>query len=83
MDTDAVPDLRKGGESKLLLKAEKEKIIGCAFAVLNEVGHGLHEKIYENSLAVMFKLNNVAFDQQRRFPVHFRGVEVGGGLFPT
>ncbi len=77
MDTDAVPDLRKGGESKLLLRAETEKIIGCAFAVLNEVGHGLHEKIYENSLAVMFKLNNVAFDQQRRFPVHFRGVEVG------
>jgi len=77
MDTDERPDLRRGGESKLFLKAETEKIIGFAFEVLNEVGHGLNEKIYENSLTVLFKLNNIAFDQQRRFPVFFRGVEVG------
>ena len=77
MDTDERPDLRRGGESKLLLKAETEKIIGFAFEVLNEVGHGLNEKIYENSLSVLFKLNNIGFDQQRRFPVFFRGVEVG------
>ena len=77
MDTDERPDLRRGGESKLLLKAETEKVIGFAFEVLNEVGHGLNEKIYENSLTVLFKLNNIVFDQQRRFPVVFRGVEVG------
>ena len=77
MDTDERPDLRRGGESKLILKAETGKIIGFAFEVLNEVGHGLNEKIYENSLTVLFKLNNIVFDQQRRFPVHFRGVEVG------
>ncbi len=61
----------------MLLKAETEKIIGFAFDVLNEVGHGLNEKIYENALAVLFKLNGIAFDQQRCFPVFFRGVEVG------
>ena len=77
MDTDERPDLHRGGESKLLFKAETEKIIGFAFEVLNEVGHGLNEKIYENSLTVLFKLNNIVFDQQRRFPVFFRGVEVG------
>jgi GxxExxY protein len=77
MDTDKRPDLWRGGESKLLLKAETEKIIGFAFEVLNELGHGLNEKIYENSLAVLFKLNKIAFDQQRRFSVSFRGVEVG------
>ena len=77
MDTDERPDLRRGGESKLLLKAETEKVIGFAFEVLNEVGHGLNGKIYENSLTVLFKLNNIVFDQQRRFPVFFRGVEVG------
>ena len=26
---------------------------------------------------VLFKQNDIAFDQQRRFPVFFRGVEVG------
>ena len=77
MDTDERPDLRCGGESKLLLKAETEKVIGFAFEVLNEVGHGLNEKIYENALTVLFKLNRIAFDQQRRFPVVFRGIQVG------
>ncbi len=77
MDTDERPDLRRGGEPAYILKAETEKIIGFAFEVLNEIGHGFHEKIYENALTVMFKLNGIAFDQQRRFPVLFRGVEVG------
>ncbi len=77
MHTDERPDLRRGGESKLILKAETEQIIGFAFEVLNEIGHGLNEKIYENSLVVLFKQNAIAFDQQRRFPVMFRGFQVG------
>ena len=77
MNTDTIADLRRGGESKLFLKAETEKIIGFSFDVLNEIGHGLNEKIYENSLVVLFKQNQITFDQQRRFPVLFRGVIVG------
>jgi GxxExxY protein len=77
MDAYEKPDLQRGGESKLILKAETEKIIGFAFDVVNELGHGLTEKIYENSLVVLFKQNRVAFDQQRQFPVLFRGVQVG------
>ncbi len=77
MDAYEKPDLQRGGESKLMLKAETEKVIGFAFDVLNEIGHGLHEKIYENSLVVVFKQNGIAFDQQHRFPVVFRSVQVG------
>ncbi|MEX1048680.1 MAG: GxxExxY protein [Akkermansiaceae bacterium] len=33
---------------------ETEKIIGCAFAVLNSLGHGFHEKPDEEALAVDF-----------------------------
>src|SRR5437667_11703519 len=77
MNMDQRPDLRCCEGTTLLLKPEREKIIGFAFEVLNEVGHGLNEKIYENSLVVMFKQNRLAFDQQRHFSVHFRGVEVG------
>ena len=72
-----MPDLRRGGPPKLILKDETERIIGFAFEVLNEIGHGLNEKIYENALTILFKLNGIVFDQQRRFPVMFRGVEVG------
>ena len=77
MNTDTYPDLKRGSDSKLILKEETQKIIGFAFEVLNEIGHGLNEKIYENALVVLFKQNGIAFDQQRRFPVFFRGVEVG------
>ena len=56
MNTDTKPDLRRGGESKLLLKGETEKILRFAFDVLNELGHGLNEKIYENALTVLLKL---------------------------
>jgi GxxExxY protein len=77
MNTDTYPDLKRGSNSKLIFKEETQKIIGFAFDILNEIGHGLNEKIYENSLTVLFKTNDIAFDQQRRFPVFFRGVEVG------
>jgi GxxExxY protein len=52
-------------------------IIGCAMEVLNELGAGLHEKPYENALIVEFGLKSIACDQQRSFPVNFKGVIVG------
>jgi GxxExxY protein len=63
--------------NKLLLKEEVFQIVGCAMEVLNEIGHGVNEKIYENSLAVEFKLRGVAFDQQRRYKVLYKGQHVG------
>ncbi len=77
MNTDTLPDLKHPENTKLLFKAETERIIGCAFEVLNEVGHGLHEKIYENALTVAFRLDGIPFDQQRRFSVLFRGEQIG------
>ncbi len=79
MNTDwvTVPDLHAGVISKLILKEETRRILGCAFDVLNEIGHGLHEKIYENALTVAFTIVKIPFEQQRRFPVLFRGQIVG------
>jgi GxxExxY protein len=76
-ESNLMPDLRVGGPSKLLLQDETRRILGCAFDVLNEIGHGLHEKIYENALTVAFKLCDILFEQQRHFPVLFRGQKVG------
>ncbi len=77
MDTDSKPDLHYPENAKLLLKEETHQILGCAFEVLNEVGHGLHEKIYENAMVVEFKLRGIPCDQQKRYPVLFKGVLVG------
>jgi GxxExxY protein len=57
-------------------KEETDLIIGSAFAVLNEIGHGFHEKPYENGLAVEFGFREIPFLQQPRYPIFYRGVQV-------
>jgi len=57
-------------------KTETDLIIGSAFAVLNEIGHGYHEKPYENGLAVEFGFRDIPFLQQPRYPIIYRGVQV-------
>ena len=52
-------------------------VIGAAMEVLNEVGHGLHEKPYENALVVELRLRKLDLDQQSRFEVAYKGVVVG------
>ena len=53
------------------------EIIGSAMEVLNELGHGLNEKPYENALVVEFGLRKISTAQQRRFDVFYKGVPVG------
>ena len=63
--------------NQLLLKEEVFQIVGCAMEVLNEIGHGFHEKPYENSLAVEFSRRNILFQQQPSFPIFYKEVTVG------
>src|SRR5438309_4844 len=77
MNTDNEPALAGRPSDKFLLKQETHHVIGCAFEVLNELGHGLNEKCYENSLVVEFGLRKTAFVQQRQFDVLYKGHKVG------
>ena len=77
MNTDETPDLTGRGADKLLLRHETHEILGCAFEVLNELGHGLNEKCYESALVVEFSLRKIAFAQQRHFDVLYKGHKVG------
>lgn len=52
-------------------------IIGCAMRVLNELGHGFHEKIYENALCVELRAQGIPYQQQPRFPIYYRRELVG------
>ena len=52
-------------------------IIGCAIEVINTLGHGLHEKPYENALGVEFRLKAIPCEQQKRFQVDYKAVAVG------
>ena len=77
------PELEKpeppmnANEHGLILQVETEAVIGCAFEVLNELGHGLLEKPYENALVVEFGLCAIRCEQQRRYDVFYKTVKVG------
>lgn len=54
-----------------------EKIIGCAFTVMNTLGSGFLEKVYENALAVEMRQNGLVVVQQKLIEIRYRDVSVG------
>ena len=63
--------------TRLLLKKEVFEIVGSAMEVLNELGHGFHEKPYENALIVEFRLRGIPFNQQQSYEMLYKGQNVG------
>jgi len=56
---------------------ETERVIGCAFSVLNGVGLGFHEKVYENALPLELRRANLQVIQQKSIEVFYKGASVG------
>jgi GxxExxY protein len=53
------------------------KVIGAAFNVLNTLGAGYLEKVYENALAIELRENGFAVEQQYGMTVIYKGKVVG------
>jgi GxxExxY protein len=53
------------------------RVIGCAFTVLNTLGVGFLEKVYENALVQELRDAGLAVQQQHSVKVHYHGVVVG------
>jgi GxxExxY protein len=53
------------------------QIIGATMKVLNELKPGLDEKLYENALIIELAEAGLRAEQQRRFPVRYRGHFIG------
>ncbi len=62
---------------ELILGAQVYSVVNAAMEVLNKLGHGLHEKPYENALVVELGLRGISCQQQRSFNVVYKGVKVG------
>ncbi len=54
-----------------------EKIIGCAYKVMNELGCGFLEKVYENALAYEIRKLGMKVEQQSKIKVLYDEIEVG------
>ena len=75
MDEQDVQDL--GSESNLKFGSITEAIIGCAFEVINELGVGFLESVYEKSLAIALQEKGLKVLCQHPIQVHFRDRVVG------
>jgi GxxExxY protein len=52
------------------------RVVGCAMAVLNELGHGLREKTYERAMCVELRHRVLPYQQQQVYPIHYRGEHI-------
>ncbi|MCZ6672653.1 MAG: GxxExxY protein [Verrucomicrobia bacterium] len=68
-------------ESKVMYAEEVYQIIGFSMNLLKAVGHGFHEKIYENGLVVDFKQESIEYLQQPEYKIDYRG-EILGVFIP-
>ena len=59
------------------LKILSGQIIGCAFTVLNTLGAGFLEKVYENALALELRAAGLTVAQQKPVRVTYRGTIIG------
>lgn len=62
---------------ELILKDEVYSVVSCSMEIINGLGHGLHKKPYENALVVEFEYRCIPYEQQKAFPVNWRGQRVG------
>ena len=53
------------------------RVIGCAFQVINTLGAGFLEKVYENALAHELRKVGLFVAQQQGIAVHYDGIVVG------
>lgn len=52
-------------------------VIGAAIEVHRRLGPGYLESVYEEALAVEFKLQDIPFERQSRFALDYKGHPVG------
>ncbi len=59
-------------DSGLLYKEEVYSIIGAAIAVMNELGTGFQEAVYQKALEMEFSERKLEFIAQKRIPIWYK-----------
>lgn len=62
---------------KLKYQHEIQKIIGASFEVLNSLGHGFFEKVYERALIREFVVRSIPYKSQASFKIIYKEELVG------
>ncbi len=68
---------KKENEDAVIYKELSYQIVGCVFAVYNELGYGFKERYYEDAIAKEFKSQNINFKRQLPYKVSYKGETIG------
>ena len=49
-----------------------EKIIGASYEVMNTLGSGFLEKVYQEALEQEFKFRNIPYEREKEFKIKYR-----------
>jgi GxxExxY protein len=63
--------------SNIIYKELSDKLIGLAITVHKTVGPGFLEHVYEESICVELKLNNIHYNRQKVYSIFYKNNPVG------
>ncbi|GAT62859.1 GxxExxY protein [Paludibacter jiangxiensis] len=58
----------------MVFEKETKEIIGALFAVHSELGCGFLEAVYQEALAIEFKLRNIPFEQEKKLTITYKNI---------
>ena len=70
-------DIQDGRDKGMMYEEITERIIGCSFEVMNELGAGFLESVYEKALLLALRQVGLSVISQHPVKVLFRGQCVG------
>ena len=70
-------DKQDAQDERLLHEKLTRSIIGCAFEVINELGSGFLESVYEKAMMIALSDAGLSVQSQKAIKVLFRGKPVG------
>ena len=66
-------DMKDYGQQDLPFKDEVYSIVGAAFEVYNTLGPGFLEAVYQEAMAIEFRLRNIPFQEQTPVAIEYKG----------
>ena len=60
----------------IVYKDEADKVVGAAFKVYNELGHGFLEAVYQEALEIEFQRRGIPYEREKELRITYDGIEL-------
>jgi len=60
----------------IIYKDESYNVVGAAFHVYNNLGHGFFETVYQETLKIEFQRRNIPYEREKELNIVYDGVQL-------